>query len=47
VLNNGIALGGQVGLRHESNGRDGTASRSINSFYLAPMAAIPWAAATG
>lgn len=41
VLNNGIALGGQVGLRHESNGRDGTASRSINSFYLAPMAAIP------
>lgn len=41
VLNNGIALGGQVGLRHESNGRDGAASRSINSFYLAPMAAIP------
>ncbi|EGD58674.1 putative outer membrane phospholipase A [Novosphingobium nitrogenifigens DSM 19370] len=41
VLNNGIALGGQIGLRHESNGRDGTASRSINSFYLAPMAAIP------
>lgn len=41
VLNNGVALAAQGGLRHESNGRDGTASRSINSVYIAPMAAIP------
>jgi phospholipase A1/A2 len=41
VLNNGMALAAQGGLRHESNGRDGTASRSINSVYIAPMAAIP------
>lgn len=41
VLNNGMALAAQGGVRHESNGRDGTASRSINSIYIAPMAAIP------
>lgn len=43
VLANGIALGAQGGIRHESNGRDGDASRSINSIYVAPMAAIPLA----
>lgn len=37
----GITLSGQAGIRHESNGRDGDASRSINSVYVAPMAAIP------
>lgn len=32
---------GQIGLRHESNGRDGDASRSINSIYVTPMVAFP------
>ncbi|TCM33711.1 phospholipase A [Novosphingobium sp. ST904] len=41
VLENGISLALQGGLRHESNGRDGDDSRSINSIYIAPMAAIP------
>ncbi|ALG60491.1 MULTISPECIES: phospholipase A [Citromicrobium] len=30
----------QIGLRHESNGRDGDASRSLNTAYIAPMAAF-------
>jgi outer membrane phospholipase A len=33
-------LGYQVGLRHESNGRDGTASRSLNIAYVRPVFAI-------
>ncbi|EQB16728.1 MULTISPECIES: phospholipase A [Sphingobium] len=37
----GISVSAQGGIRHESNGRDGDASRSINSIYVAPMAAIP------
>src|SRR3546814_7859423 len=41
TLANGISLSAQGGIRHESNGRDGDASRSINSIYIAPMAAIP------
>jgi len=41
TLVNGISLSAQGGIRHESNGRDGDASRSINSIYIAPMAAIP------
>jgi len=41
TLANGISLSAQGGIRHESNGRDGPASRSINSVYVAPMAAIP------
>lgn len=35
-LGDGFALGGQVGLRHESNGRDGESSRSANTFYIQP-----------
>ena len=35
-----VALGGQGGLAHESNGRGGTASRSINMAYLQPEATI-------
>ena len=31
-------ISGQIGLRHESNGRDGAASRSLNMLYVAPMA---------
>jgi len=41
TLSNGISVSAQGGIRHESNGRDGAASRSINSVYVAPMAAIP------
>ncbi|WP_395396836.1 phospholipase A [Novosphingobium sp. BL-8A] len=41
VFDGGISLALQGGLRHESNGRDGDDSRSVNSLYVAPMAAIP------
>lgn len=37
----GITLAAHAGFRHESNGREGLDSRSINSLYVAPMAAIP------
>ncbi len=37
---NGITFGAQIGVRHESNGRDDEASRNINSIYVAPMAAV-------
>lgn len=40
TLSNGITLSAQGGIRHESNGRDGDASRSINTLYIAPMAAM-------
>ncbi|AHE55815.1 phospholipase A [Sphingomonas sanxanigenens] len=33
-------LSAQIGVRHESNGRDGLDSRSVNSVYVAPMAAF-------
>ena len=41
TLSNGIALSGQAGLRHESNGRAGPDSRSFNTLYVAPMAILP------
>jgi len=41
VISHNISVSGQVGLRHESNGRDGLASRSVNSIYVSPMAAMP------
>lgn len=37
ALDNGLSLGGQFGFRHESNGRDGDASRSANTVYLQPV----------
>lgn len=37
---NGLSLNAQIGARHESNGRAGTASRSLNSLYVAPMASV-------
>ena len=40
VLADGITLSAQGGIRHESNGRDGDASRSLNTLYVAPMAAM-------
>ena len=36
-----VSLALQGGFRHESNGEDGADSRSINSIYVAPMAAVP------
>jgi phospholipase A1 len=41
-----VALGGQVGLRHESNGRDGLNSRSLNTLYVQPVASMPIAGYT-
>lgn len=41
TLANGITVGGQVGVMHESNGREGPVSRSLNAIYVAPMAAVP------
>jgi phospholipase A1 len=40
ALSEKTTVSGQVGLRHESNGRSGDASRSINSLYISPMAAF-------
>ena len=39
-VGDGFALGGQAGLRHESNGRSGDASRSANTVYVQPVATI-------
>jgi outer membrane phospholipase A len=36
-----IALGAQAGFRHESNGRSGPASRSLNTIYVQPIATMP------
>jgi len=36
-----LSLGGQAGVRHESNGRDGDASRSMNTVYIQPVATVP------
>lgn len=39
-LTDRLALGGQAGFRHESNGRDGPASRSLNTVYIQPVATL-------
>jgi len=36
-IGDGFTLGGQIGFRHESNGRDGDASRSANTVYVQPI----------
>jgi outer membrane phospholipase A len=36
--NGQILVGGQAGIRHISNGRDGSASRSLNTLYVQPIA---------
>jgi outer membrane phospholipase A len=40
ALSDKTTLSAQVGVRHESNGRDGDFSRSLNTVYVAPMAAF-------
>lgn len=40
ALSDKATVSAQVGLRHESNGRDGLSSRSLNTVYLAPAAAF-------
>ena len=40
-VTDGISLGGQFGLRHASNGKDGDESRSINTFYIHPVISTP------
>jgi len=40
ALSDKTTVSAQAGLRHESNGREGDQSRSVNTFYVAPMAAF-------
>ncbi|AXB78480.1 phospholipase A [Novosphingobium sp. P6W] len=40
ALSDKTTLSAQIGMRHESNGRDGDFSRSLNTVYIAPMAAF-------
>ena len=40
ALSDKTTVSAQIGMRHESNGRDGDDSRSMNTIYLAPMAAF-------
>lgn len=40
-LTGAVLIGGQAGVRHESNGRDGAASRSLNTAYIHPTFAFP------
>lgn len=40
ALSDTATLSAQIGARHESNGREGDQSRSINTVYVAPMAAF-------
>jgi outer membrane phospholipase A len=46
VLKDGLAVSGQIGVRHRSNGRAGLQSRSLNSIYVAPMASAALGGAT-
>lgn len=39
-IGSGVSLGGQGGFRHESNGRSGAGSRSLNTFYVQPVASV-------
>lgn len=41
TLGQDMRLHAQLGWRHESNGQAGEESRSLNSLYIAPMAAMP------
>jgi len=43
AISDGASVAAQIGFRHESNGRDGLASRSVNTVYVAPMATMPLA----
>jgi phospholipase A1 len=40
ALSDAATVSAQIGMRHESNGRDGVYSRSLNTVYIAPMAAF-------
>ena len=40
ALSDAATVSAQIGMRHESNGRDGEFSRSLNTVYVAPMAAF-------
>ncbi|PZU08618.1 phospholipase A [Sphingomonas sp.] len=41
AVSDGLSIGGRFGARHESNGRDGDASRTLNTLYVQPEATIP------
>ena len=40
-LTSDVLIGGQAGIRHELNGRDGAASCSVNTVYVHPTFALP------
>src|SRR3546814_15974976 len=40
AFRSGVSLGGQGGFRHESNGRSGAGSRSINTIYVQPVESV-------
>jgi outer membrane phospholipase A len=40
-VGSGISLGGRFGARHESNGRSGVSSRTLNTLYVQPEATVP------
>lgn len=40
AIGDGVMLGGQAGIRHESNGRAGDSSRSVNTIYVQPVATL-------
>src|SRR3546814_8120302 len=40
AFRSGVSLGGQGGFRHESNGRPGAGSRSLNTIYVQPVASV-------
>ncbi|MDO6413192.1 phospholipase A [Sphingomonas sp. BIUV-7] len=41
TVGDGIAIGGRFGARHESNGRSGASSRTLNTLYIQPEATLP------
>lgn len=41
AIGGGAMLGGQAGFRHESNGRSGDDSRSLNTIYIQPQLTLP------
>src|SRR3546814_16808951 len=40
AFRSGVSLGGQGGFRHESNGRSGAGSRSLNTHSVQPVASV-------
>jgi len=41
IGSDGLSIGGRFGARHESNGRSGESSRTLNTVYIQPEASLP------